>query len=79
MKCVKLLYEICARHSLVPKSLDIELSYDPVGAPRSRGGFADLWKGECRGREVGVKVLRTCAKSDLKEITHVSRRRCPMF
>ena len=44
-----------------------------MAAPHSRGGYADVWKGQYRGLEVGVKVLRTCGKSDLERITHVSR------
>ena len=67
------LYKTCARHSLLPGSLQIELCYNPMAAPHSRGGYADVWKGQYRGLEVGVKVLRTCGKSDLERITHVSR------
>ena len=66
---------MCARHSLLPGSLQVELCYDPATVPHSRGGFADVWKGEYRGLEVGVKVLRTSTKSDLEKIARVSHRR----
>ena len=71
-KCMKSLYNTCARYSLLPRSLRIELCYDPMAIPHSRGGFSDVWKGEYRGLEVGVKVLRTSTQSDLQKITRVS-------
>ena len=71
--CVKSLYKTCAHHSLYPRSLQIAACYDPADVPYSHGGYADVWKGEYRGVEVGVKVLRTYVTSDLKKITHVSR------
>ena len=67
------LYQMCARHSLHPRSLQITACYNPAAPPYSHGGFADVWKGEYDGLEVGVKVLRTCIGSDLEKITHVSR------
>ena len=69
---MKSLYNTCARYSLLPRSLRIELCYDPMTIPHSRGGFSDVWKGEYRGLEVGVKVLRTSTQSDLQKITRVS-------
>ena len=70
---MKSLYKTCARHSLLPRSLQIELYYDPAAVPHSRGGVADVWKKEYRGLEVAVKALRTSSESDLQKITHVSR------
>ena len=49
------------------------MSYGRSGAPRYRGGFADVWKGEYRGCDVAVKVLRVYSTSDLAKITSVSR------
>jgi len=69
---MKLLYRTCARHSLLPGSLQIEVCYDPAAIPHSRGGFADVWKGEYQGLEVAVKVLRTDKRSDLQKIARVS-------
>jgi len=65
---VKSLYRMCARHSLLPESLRIKVWYDPATVPHSRGGFADVWKGKYRDREVTVKVLRTDSKSDIQKI-----------
>lgn len=72
---MELLYEACAHHSLVPRSLQIGLCYNPASAPHSHGGFADVWKGEYSGLEVAVKVLRIHVSSDLKKITRVSLQR----
>ena len=68
------LYTACARHSILPISLQITARYDPAALPYSYGGYANVWKGEYCGLEVGVKVLKTCVTSDLKKITHVSHR-----
>ena len=65
---------MCARHSLLPRSLHIGLCYNPADNPHYRGGFADVWKGEYRGLEVAVKVLRTDTNSDLEMVTRVSCR-----
>ena len=70
---MKSLYKTCARHSLLPRSLQITACYNPAATPHSHGGFADVWKGEYDGLEVGVKVLRTSSMSDFEKITHVSR------
>ena len=72
--CLKLLYRMCARHSLLPGSLQIEVCYNSAATPHSRGGFADVWRGEYDGLEVAVKVLRTDMRSDLQKIARVS---CP--
>ena len=69
---MKSLYRTCARHSLLPESLQIKVHYDPETFPHSRGGFADVWKGKCGDREVAVKVLRTNSKGDIRKIVRVS-------
>ena len=71
MNCVKSLHKTCARYSLLPRSLQIGLCYDPASASQYRGGFADVWKGEHCGMEVAVKVLRVYADSDLQKIARV--------
>ena len=72
---MKSLYKICAGNTLLPGSLRIELCYDPTAVAHCRGGFADVWKGEFRGLDVAVKVLRIYATSDFQKITRVSYRR----
>ena len=69
---MKSLYRTCARHTLLPESLQIEVQYDPATVPHARGGFADVWKGICRDQEVAVKVLRTGSKRDIQKIVRVS-------
>jgi hypothetical protein len=69
---VRSLSKMCADHTLVPKSLRIELCYNPSSMAHCRGGFADVWKGNHRGREVAAKVLRIYADSNLQKITRVS-------
>lgn len=70
---MKLLYKICTHYSLLPKSLQIELCYNPAGIVHCRGGFVDVWKGNHHGLDVAVKVLRIYLNSDLEKISQVSR------
>ena len=58
---------------MLPRSLRVELYYDPAGIPHFRGGFADVWKGEYRGLGVAVKVLRIYATENPKKAIRVSR------
>jgi hypothetical protein len=69
---VRSLYKICAGRSLLPKSLQIEVCYNPLDVPHCRGGFADVWKGTYGDRQAAVKVLRIDVNSDLQKITRVS-------
>ena len=78
-KCVKSLYNTCARYSLLPGSLQIAVSYNPAIVPHSHGGFANVWKGEYSGLEVAVKVLKTSIDSDLEKITRVRFQRGSRF
>ena len=73
------LYKMCARHSLLPRSLQIEPRYDPASMPYYRGGSADVWKSEHRGSEVAVKVFKTHTNNDLETVTRVSRWWCSPF
>jgi len=66
-------YRICDYQALVPQSLEIPLCYDPSEQPVCYGGFADVWKGKYRGREVAAKVPRVHMKSDLERIRRVGR------
>ena len=45
-----------------------------MGVAFYRGGFADVWKGEHRGLEVAVKVLRFYRETDFQMIARVSHR-----
>ena len=70
-KCLRVLCRICGRKALLPKSLQIPLSYNRSGTPLYRGGYADVWKGEHRGCHVAVKVLRAYSTSSLDKVTTV--------
>ena len=69
---------MCRRHALLPRALKIPFCYDRTGVALYRGGFADVWKGKHRGREVAVKVLRTYSNSDLQRIAGVSYWLCSL-
>ena len=70
-KCLATLCKICSHHALIPRPIQIPLCYDRTEAPRYRGGFAEVWKGEHEGIEVAVKVLKVFVTSDLAKITRV--------
>ena len=57
---------------MFPRSLQIELCYNPASVAHCRGGFPDVWKDEYRELEVATKVLRIYTTSDLQKITRVS-------
>ena len=52
----------------------IPICYDRTGVSLYRGGFADVWRGEYRGQDVAVKVIRTYSNSDLRKVIGVSCR-----
>ena len=74
---LKLLYRACGHHARLPKALHIPVHYDHTGDALYRGGFADVWKGECHGREVAVKVIRTYSNSELQKVSNVGS--CQLF
>jgi hypothetical protein len=78
-KCLKSLYRTCGRHALLPRTLKIPACYDRTGTALYRGGFADVWKGQHCGRDVAVKVIRTCSNDDLQKIVGVSYYLCSRF
>ena len=70
-KILAALCKICSHHVLIPRSIQIPLCYNRAEDPRYQGGFAEVWKGEHKGIEVAVKVLKVSATSDLKKIRRV--------
>jgi serine/threonine protein kinase len=75
-KRLKSLYRTCGRHALLPGTLKIPVCYDRTGTALYRGGYADVWKGQHCGRDVAVKVIRTCSNDDLQKIVGVSYCSC---
>ena len=45
--------------------------YDQTDNSPCRGGHADVWKGEYRGQDVAVKVLRTYSNRELEKMINV--------
>ena len=74
MRCLRFLCKICGRHALLPKSLDIPVSFDRMKVPLYRGGFADVWKGTSRDQEVAAKVTGIYQCSDQQKIRRVGGR-----
>ena len=54
--------------------MKIPVWYDRMDRALYRGGFADVWKGKYRDRDVAIKVLRTYSTSDLQKIIGVGYR-----
>ena len=71
-QCLRPLYRTCGRHALLPKAMEIPICYDPTDNALYSGGYADVWKGQYRGRDVAVKVIRTFSNSDLAKVIGVS-------
>ena len=74
--CLDYLYHICDHQALLPRSLEIPLHYDPTKYPLCSGVSADVWKGQCNGREVAAKVLRLYPNFDLGLVKRVGPRWC---
>ena len=70
---MRILYRTCARHTLLPRSLKIELCDNPDNVVLYRGGFGDISKRKYQGREVAVKRLRIYDTSDLQKVIRVGR------
>jgi len=58
VRCLQVLSKICGRQALLPRSLNIPVSWDPAEAPLYQAGFADIWKGRSRRLDVAIKVPR---------------------
>ena len=75
---LKLLYRTCGHHEIIPRTLQVPVSYDRTRSPLCRGGYADVWKEEYHGQSVAVKVIRTYKNEVLQKVIHVSRC-CALF
>lgn len=70
-ECLASLRRVCSDQALLPKSVQIPLCYNRMDTPLYCCGFAEVWKGEHRGRGVAVKVLKVPKTSNLVKITRV--------
>ena len=64
-------YGVCGRQTLVPRSLAIPLCYNSNEKSVYHGGFADVWKGRYRKKDVAAKVLRLRPTDDLEQVRRV--------
>ena len=70
-KSIKLLYRTCGHHALLPGTLRISAHYDQTGNLPRRGGYADVWRGDYRGQDVAIKVIRTYSDRELGKVINV--------
>ena len=73
-QCLKLMYRMCGHYALLPTALEVSAKYNQNGIAPFRGGYGDVWKGECCGRNVAVKVIRTYSNRELQKVVNVSSR-----
>ena len=67
-----MLYKICKARGVLPASYDVQPELTHVGEFGWGGGFADVSKGEYRGRTVAIKHLRTKTEDEFDKIFEVS-------
>lgn len=72
MVCLRFLCKTCSHHALLPKSLEIQFSYDRTKLPLYNGGFADVWRGTSHDQEVAVKLLKVYQCNDQEKVRKVS-------
>ena len=65
---------MCAGHNLLPRSLHFELPGNAMGDAQYHGGYADVLKRGCGGREVAIKALRARRGLTLEVMRNVSHR-----
>jgi hypothetical protein len=61
---LNILCKTCSRQRSVPKSMRIPCSYTEPAAEQHQGGYANVFKGEERGRSVAIKVVRRYLTND---------------
>ena len=71
-RCSRLLYKICKARGILPASYVVQPELTHVGEIEWSGGFADVSKGEYRGRPVAIKHLRIRAKDEFDKVFKVS-------
>ena len=68
------LRRLCARIGHLPESYLLPDKFDLSGMPHTFGGFADVWKGVLRGKDVAVKSLRVSVMDDKSGIRKVANK-----
>jgi hypothetical protein len=67
----RLLYKICKACGILPASYLVQPELTHVGEFSRGGGFADVSKGEYRGRPVAIKHLRIGTKDEFDKVFKV--------
>jgi len=81
-RCLEVLSKICGRQAILPRSLSIPVSWDPVEAPLYQSGCADVWKGRSRRRNVAIKVpriYRSVGHEKIRKVSSESSLTCGMY
>ena len=73
---LRLLYRTCGHHAIIPSALKVVVDCSRTGVALYRGGYADVWKGRCSGRDVAVKVIRVYSNDVLQKVINVSYWHC---
>jgi len=63
-QCLRKLQVLCEHHMILPSSYIISGTLARIDDPPTSSGFADVWKGTHRGREVCIKRLRVHPDGD---------------
>ena len=66
------LSKMCGVLRSLPKSVITPCLENVPALATSGGGFADVYRGECRGRPVAIKVVRLYANNDNNPYLSVS-------
>ena len=68
-----ILRRLCGRIGHLPESYLLPDKFDLSGMPHTFGGFADVWKGVFKGKDVAVKSLRVSVTDDKTGIRKVGK------
>ena len=74
-RSLRLLYRACGHHAIIPNALKVVVDCDRTSVAPYRGGYADVRKAQCSGRDVAVKLIRLYSNEVLQKVIHVSYRR----
>jgi len=74
MRCSRLLYKVCKASGMLPASYILPSNLVSVGEYGWGGGFAEVSKGEYRGRPVAVKHLKIKTRDGFDKIFKVRDR-----
>ena len=74
---LNLLCKMCSRQRMIPKSMHATNCLNGNLIEECHGGYANIFRGEHKGRPVAVKILRLYLTSDVDKRFSVSLSRIP--